>query len=56
MCNQRNIIPPTLQQEHKRSGDIPNNSNSQNTENSAGLRRYSVVEKQPLNLENNNKG
>jgi hypothetical protein len=65
MCNQRNIIPPTLQQTHKRSGDIPNNRNSQNTENSAELRRYSgyskkestsVVEKQLLNLKNNNKG
>jgi len=65
MCNQRNIIPPTLQQVNKRSGDIPNNRNSQNTENSAEFRRYSgyikrestsVVEKRLLNLENNNKG
>jgi len=66
MCKQRNIIPPTLQQVNKRSGDIPNNRNSQNTEeNSAEFRRYSgyikkestsVVEKQLLNLENNNKG
>jgi hypothetical protein len=65
MCNQRNIIPPTLQQAHKRSGDIPNNTTSENTENSAELRRYSgyikkestsAAEKQLLNLENNNKG
>jgi hypothetical protein len=54
-----------LQQEHKRSGDIPNNRNPQTTENSAELRRYSgyikkesttAVEKRLLNLENNNKG
>jgi hypothetical protein len=65
ICKQGNIIPPTLQQAHKRSGDIPNNRNSQTTENSAELRRYSgyskresttAVEKQLLNLENNNKG
>jgi hypothetical protein len=64
MCDQKNIFPPTPQQAHKRSEDIPNNRNSQNTENSAELRRYSgnikkestsAVEKQLLNLENNNK-
>jgi hypothetical protein len=64
MCNQRNIIPPTLQQAHKRSGDIPNKRNSQTTENSAE-RRYSgyikkestsAVQKRLLNVENNNKG
>jgi hypothetical protein len=64
MCDQKNIILPTRQQAHKGSGDIPNNRNSQNTENSAELRRYSeytkkestsAEEKQLLNLENNNK-
>jgi hypothetical protein len=54
-----------MQQAHKRSGDIPNNRNSQTTENSAELRRYSgyikkesttAVEKRLLNLENNSKG
>jgi hypothetical protein len=58
MCDQRNIIPPTLQQAHKGSGDIPNNRNSQNIKNSAELRQYSgyikkestsAVEKQLLN-------
>jgi hypothetical protein len=49
----------------KRSGDIPNNITSQNTENSAELRRYSgynmkestsPVKKQVLSLENENRG
>jgi hypothetical protein len=64
MCNQRNIIPLTLQQAPKRAGDIPNNRKSQTTENSAELRRYSgytkkesttAVEKRLLNSESNNK-
>jgi hypothetical protein len=62
MYNQRNIIPPTLQQTHNRSGDICNNRNSQSTDNNVELRRYSgytkkastgAMEKQrALNLEN----
>jgi hypothetical protein len=57
-CNERNIIPPTLQQAYNRSGDIASNRNSQNMDRNADsgyIKKDStraMEKQQSLNVEN----